>query len=212
MNLSARDRFGRSERLSPRAWDERYRTGETRWDLGRVAPPLARKVANESPAGKRILVPGCGRGHEARHLAAAGAKEVVAVDVSGLALEEARRLEPAVSKNVRWVQGDVRQLPEEARGPFDWVVEHTCFCALAPEDRSRYLEGLRDVMSENGRLIGLFFVDFDNPDGPPFGIFQKDLRRLMEEKFRVLEWESHPADSVPERREKEALVVAEPKK
>ncbi|MEZ4385910.1 MAG: methyltransferase domain-containing protein, partial [Nannocystaceae bacterium] len=75
----------------PEFWDSMYRRGFTGWELGRAAPPIARFFAANSPAGKRALVVGCGRGNEARMLAELGA-EVVAIDISTTAIAQAEAL------------------------------------------------------------------------------------------------------------------------
>jgi SAM-dependent methyltransferase len=196
------------EFLTPEAWEARYATGETGWDIGRAAPPLERLLDAYRPAGLSALVPGCGRGHEARLLSALGADPVVAVDFSPRALEQARAIQPALSARVTWALGDVRRLPELADGAFDLVVEHTCFCALAPDDRPAYMSQIAAALRPSGHLVGLFFVDFDNPDGPPFGVSQADLRRLLDPDFLVIHWEKSPPDSAQGRAGKEALIVA----
>ena len=75
----------------PQFWREAGRSRRKGWEIGQAAPPLARWFAAHPPVGKRTLVVGCGRGHEARMLAAAGA-EVVAVDFAPEAIAEARLL------------------------------------------------------------------------------------------------------------------------
>ncbi|HEX9105131.1 MAG TPA: methyltransferase domain-containing protein, partial [Polyangia bacterium] len=75
----------------PQFWRDKYAQAKQGWELGRPAPPLERWFAAHPPTGKRALVVGCGRGHEARMLARAGA-HVVAVDFAPEALAEAQAL------------------------------------------------------------------------------------------------------------------------
>ncbi len=201
---SARDKFGRDMRLSSVAWDERYRAREMAWDMGRAAPPLERAAKSMNLLGKRVLVPGCGRGFEARLFAALRA-EVTAVDFSAVALREAAKY-PGGS--IEYVQADARQLPRAWTHRFDVAVEHTCFCAIDPKDRARYLAELHRVLKPSGVLLGLFFIDFVDPDGPPFGIYQQPLRELLAPYFDVIGWEVHPRDSWEPRRNQEALITA----
>ncbi len=60
-------------------WESLYQIGDTRWDKGRPAPGLVEFLAREPriPRG-RVLVPGCGRGHDAVAWASAG-HEVLAL-------------------------------------------------------------------------------------------------------------------------------------
>ena len=56
----------------PERWDQRYREGSDGWELGRPAPPLELFLCQHPAApraGGLVLVPGCGRGHEAALLA-----------------------------------------------------------------------------------------------------------------------------------------------
>jgi methyl halide transferase len=51
-------------------WESAYVLGETPWDKGFASPPLSwfLQLGQWLPAG-RVLVPGCGRGHDVRLLA-----------------------------------------------------------------------------------------------------------------------------------------------
>jgi SAM-dependent methyltransferase len=74
-------------------WDQRYRDGGDGWELGEPAPPLRHFLESDLQAPQppgRVLVPGCGRGHEAALLAGLGFA-VVGLDLSAAALREARR-------------------------------------------------------------------------------------------------------------------------
>jgi len=53
-------------------WDARFQSGETPWDRGDASPQLAAWLAAGTLAPCRILVPGCGSGHEVALLASAG--------------------------------------------------------------------------------------------------------------------------------------------
>ena len=83
-------------------WDQRYREGGDGWELGRPAPPLEQALRHDPrmpqpPA--RVLVPGCGRGHEAALLAALGF-EAIGLDVSGEALTVG--LDRAAGGSIPW--------------------------------------------------------------------------------------------------------------
>jgi thiopurine S-methyltransferase len=70
-------RYGTAEaaRAEASRWDQRYQEGSDGWELGQPAPPLAQflrsyPLAPQAPG--RVLVPGCGRGHEVVLLADLG--------------------------------------------------------------------------------------------------------------------------------------------
>ena len=56
-----------------RDWEALYQANETFWDHGAASPGLVDYlVANPRVSPGQALVPGCGRGHDARALAKAG--------------------------------------------------------------------------------------------------------------------------------------------
>ena len=63
-----------------RDWNAAYEGGDTPWDKGYASPPLIEFLKLQSISG-RVLVPGCGAGHDVRALAAEGA-EVVGLDIA----------------------------------------------------------------------------------------------------------------------------------
>ena len=97
----------------PAFWRQRYAEATQGWEIGRAAPPLERWLGQHSPKGKRALVVGCGRGHEARLLARLGA-DVVAIDFAPEALDEARALALAEGVRVDFRLRDLFALPKEA--------------------------------------------------------------------------------------------------
>jgi 2-polyprenyl-6-hydroxyphenyl methylase/3-demethylubiquinone-9 3-methyltransferase len=95
----------------------------------------------------RVLDLGCGAGFVANPLAARGLR-VTGVDLSGGALDVARRHQTASS--VRWLQADARALPL-AEGSFDAVVAMDFLEHVAP---------IEPVIAEVARVLapdGLFF-------------------------------------------------------
>ena len=90
-------------------WDQRYLEGSDRWELGRPAPPLEAFLRTDSRAPQppgRVLVPGCGRGHEAALLADLG-YEVIGLDFSSEAIQRAEALHGSDRAQLRWLQADL---------------------------------------------------------------------------------------------------------
>jgi len=82
--------FSHRDPSSASFWDERFAAGFTPWDAGAPAPALLRWLAALGPGnGRRVLVPGCGSGHEVAALDAAGFR-VTAIDYAAQAVAQAR--------------------------------------------------------------------------------------------------------------------------
>jgi SAM-dependent methyltransferase len=191
-------------------WDERYRNGTDGWELGRPAPPLEHVLRHDPlapcPPG-RVLVPGCGRGHEAALLAELEF-EAIGLDVSGEGLAEARRIHGPGGANLRWLQADLFDRPALAQAGLGaaslaGVVEHTCFCAIPPEQRPAYLAQMHHLLAPSGWLLGLFWCH-GNPGGPPYGSDPQALaQQLQGAGFTAQLWQ--PASGSVDSRENEWL-------
>lgn len=173
-------------------WEAAYQQKDTPWDKGGASPGLV-DFLEASPVLGRVLVPGCGLGHDVRAIAKAGAAEVVGVDIAPTALERARKHKTAGAE--RFVEADLFDLPGEYSGAFDWVWEHTCFCALPRAQRENYVRAVRGTLKKGGSLAAVFFLDPGLPDpdaGPPFGVTKKELDVLFIKSgaFKLIhEWE-----------------------
>lgn len=172
----------------PTDWEDHYQRGETPWEKGAPCPGLVDFLAGEGVHG-RVLVPGCGSGHDARALAAT-ADEVVGIDIAPSAIKAARAV-PRIGSE-RFELADLFALPARWRGSFDWVWEHTCFCAIDREMRPAYVDAVAAALRPGGHLLAIFFLDpgHENPDdGPPFGVSPAELDSLFSPKFTLLrEW------------------------
>jgi len=160
-------------------WNECYAHGETPWEKGEATPVLAEVMERHGEVFQgRVLVPGCGHGHDARWLAARGMR-VTGVDIAPLAIEKAQAMD--VKKQVDFRLADLFALPDDMLGAFDLVWEHTCLCALPLKLRTQYAQGVRSALKAEGLVAGVFFM---NPEmepgeqGPPFGISEEELETL----------------------------------
>jgi SAM-dependent methyltransferase len=124
-----------------------------------------------------VLVPGCGSGHDVRALARAGA-DPVGIDIAPSAIQQADT-HPRVGAE-RYEAANLFELPGHLVGSFDWVFEHTCFCAIDPARRSDYVAGVVAALKPHGRLLAIFYIDPGNDDGgPPFGVARDEIERLF---------------------------------
>ena len=173
--------------LSPEAWNSRYQSGDTPWDLAGPTPELKRLLdEGKLPAKGRVLVPGGGRGHDAV-LFAERKYEVDLVDFAPLALEaaliEASRQKQAIFA-YRQDFFDLPKLPYHA-GSYDILLEYTMFCAIDPELRPAYAKAAAALLKPGGFLVGLFFPLEMHKPGPPFVVSEKEVRELFSPSFEI---------------------------
>ena len=167
----------------PVDWEARYRAGDTPWDEGTAAPALV-DFLSRHPIRGEVLVPGSGAGHDVRALAAQGA-DVLGLDLSPTAVGLARSFPPAGSE--RYEQGDLFHLPPSWHGRLDWVVEHTCFCAIPPARRADYARAISLALKPGGHYLGIFYMNPSAPQGPPHGTTREEISSLFDPGFTLLE-------------------------
>jgi len=166
-------------------WEERYALGETDWDKGHLSPGLEDFLRDEVYTTGRVLVPGCGRGHDARALARAGF-EVTGLDIAAVPVRDAAAIAAGEKlDNVRFVQGDFFRDTAAWEGQFDWVFEHTFFCAIDPALRDQYVERVARLLDHGGQLLGIFF-NIQPEEGPPFGTTREELRERFGRRFELV--------------------------
>lgn len=170
----------------PEFWEQRYRENATKWDLGIAAPPFESLLASaDAPAVGKAAVIGCGQGRDALLFAWVGF-EVVGFDFAPSAIARARNLSESQGIDCSFLQRDIFDLPGEFPNYFDCVVEHTCFCAIRPEQRPDYVQVIRSILKPGGELIALFWAH-GRPDGPPFGTTLEELKELFGPYFDMTE-------------------------
>lgn len=195
------------EGMMSHEWEAHYQSGDIPWDKGSASPPLVKWLQSHSIRG-RVLVPGCGSGHDVRALAAQGA-DVIGLDVAPSAIQMAQSFHPV--RREQYITGDLFALKPDLQGHFDWIVEHTCFCAIPPTRRSDYVRSVHSALRPGGRMLAVFYIDpgrGSSNEGPPFGVERDELLALFSGSFR---WVS---DFVPDvafdgREGRELLAILE---
>ncbi len=186
-------------------WEARYTLGDTPWDKG-IPHPALREWLAKHPLHGKVLVPGCGAGHDVRAISQTPDALVVGMDIAPSALERARA-HSAVGAEV-YVLGDFLAGEAAKLGPFDAIFEHTCFCAIPPSRRADYAREAAAALRPGGILLGIFFGNPDNPDphSPPFRSPVEEVERLFAKDFETLD-HSDEHETYPERVGREYLRV-----
>ncbi len=158
-----------------RHWDEKYQCGVPPWDRGEVSPALLHWLEAGELLPCRILIPGCGRGHEAVELARRGFA-VTALDIAPTPLAHLREALDREDLAGELVQADVLHWQPDA--PFDAIYEQTCLCALPPDDWHDYEARLHGWLKPGGRLYALF-MQTGREGGPPYHCALTDMHALF---------------------------------
>ncbi len=128
-------------------WDKRYRSADEIWS-GDPNPQLVAEVSGLMPG--TALDVGCGEGADAVWLAERG-WHVTAIDISGVALERARKAatNAPVSERIDWRQGDIATWTPERS--YDLVSAQ--FMQLAPPLRDAVFRRLAAAVAIGGTLL-----------------------------------------------------------
>ncbi|GBF92003.1 thiol methyltransferase [Raphidocelis subcapitata] len=182
-----------------------------RFDAG-ASPPLLRHLLESGKvptAGRRVLVPGCGRGYDVVAAAAAGAALAVGLDICSLAVSAAgehrdETLPAEAAARAAFEQRDFFEYSHPG-GPFDLGFDYTFFCALPATEavRKAWAEAWARLLAPGGELVTLIFPVDPSADptmGPPFPVAPELYESLLTAAgFECLELEpvpthlSHPA-------------------
>lgn len=165
--------------LNAEYWSTRYQQNQTGWDLGTVSPPLKFYFNQLENKELKILIPGCGRGHEGIWLWKQGFKNVFFADFSSEAIQSIREKIPDLPEE-QLICADFFTIMNQ----FDLIVEQTMFCAIDPKLRKNYMQKTSELLCVNGKMIGLLFNrTFEG--GPPFGGSKREYEELFSTYYQL---------------------------
>jgi SAM-dependent methyltransferase len=153
-------------------WEAKYQSHEMPWEKGAPSPGLVDFLDShpELPRGT-VLVPGCGTGHDARAWAGAGFT-VTGCDIAPSAIRLAREKTAAAGLSAEFIQCDFLSAAPGRR--YDWLFEHTLFCAIDPARRDDYTQAVLRRLKPDGAYLAVNYLIPDK-DGPPFGTTRAEL-------------------------------------
>lgn len=169
--------------LSSEYWNNRYLKNETGWDIGHPSPAIIDFFTDKNKD-SNILIPGCGNSYEGEALHKLGFDNLVLADFA----EETKRnfLDRCKEFNAaNFHVGDFFQL----EGKFDFIVEQTFFCALTPSMREDYVLKMKELLHQDGMLVGLMFDAPLNTEHPPYGGCKEEYLDLFGKHFNQVSFE-----------------------
>jgi SAM-dependent methyltransferase len=167
-------------------WEELYQKGEMPWEKGEPSPGLVDFLAEHPNLARgSVCVPGCGTGHDVRAWAKAGF-DVLGVDLAPSAIALSRERTAAAGLSAEFQLADFLQ--DNPPRQFDWLFEHTLFCAINPEQRDAYERAVLRWLKPEGHFLAVHYLIPDR-DGPPFGTTREEVIQRFSPHFKLLgEW------------------------
>lgn len=165
-------------------WSNRYKQGNTGWDIGSVSTPLKEYIDQIPNKDIKILIPGAGNAYEAEYLHLQGFTNVHVLDISTLPLK-------ALSTRVPDFPSDhlINDNFFDHKEKYDLIIEQTFFCSFEPsvKNRTSYAVKMHELLRSDGRLIGLWFKHKLIKEGGkrPFGGSKKEYLNYLTPFFKV---------------------------
>ena len=145
-------------------WNNKYNKNEIGWDLKSPSNPLKEYIDQINDKAIKILIPGCGNAYEAEYLLEKGYTNITLIDISEAVVNNIKEKFKNNSE-IRVLLQDFFELEEQ----FDLILEQTFFCALDPKLRKDYSKKMNQLLTKNGKLVGVLFNREFNQNEPPFG-------------------------------------------
>jgi len=190
----------------PEYWEKSYQVGDIGWDLGRPTPVFREWIKSESTS-LNICILGAGNGWDAIHLSEKGHK-VTAVDFAPSAIKNMSAKARKKRVTIDILHSDIFEINNNYFGKFDVVLEYTCFCAIDPVQRNKYIQLVQNLLKPKGRYVALLFPTDKVPaeGGPPFAVNIDKTLKQYGHSFSVVKREVSPF-SVRPRKGREEFVI-----
>lgn len=172
--------------MSQDYWEQRYQTKDMPWEKGAASPGLVDFLAAHPDLKQgTVCVPGCGTGHDVREFAKAGF-DAHGFDLAPSAIALATEKTAAAGLVAHYHLGNF--LRDEPPQKFDWLFEHTLFCAIQPSERDEYVLAAPRWLKPGGNYLAVNYFIPDT-DGPPFGTTREEIIERFSPHFELLaEW------------------------
>lgn len=168
--------------MSETDWEARYQSGDMPWEKGEPVPGLVDFLATRTELKRgSVLIPGCGTGHDARAWAKAGFA-VTGLDLAPSAIRLSQERTAAASLKAEFHLGSF--LDDEPVAQFDWIFEHTLFCAIDPKRRDDYVGAVLRWLKPSGQFLAVHYMIRDSEE-PPHGCTQEELMERFSPHFEL---------------------------
>jgi thiopurine S-methyltransferase len=165
-------------------WEKQYKINQTGWDIGYISSPIKQFFDSIKNKEIKILIPGCGYGHEAEYLFLNGFKNISIIDISKTAIKEFKTRVPNFPEKQIFINDFFNH-----NYKYDLVLEQTFFCAINPKYRMKYVEHCHKILKKNGFITGLLFNQNFKKNHPPYGGSEEEYKTLFKTKFKIIKLE-----------------------
>jgi len=166
------------------SWDDAYAGSDPPpWDLGAPQPAFVRLAADGLLTGQ-VLDAGCGTGEQALLAASSGA-DALGVDISPLAIEQARGKAATRGIKARFEVADALSLGDLGLS-FDTIIDSGLFHVLDDDNRARYVSSLASVSRPGGRLYLMCFSERQPGAFGPRRVTQDELRAAFGDGWTIV--------------------------
>jgi len=182
---------------SPNFWNKCYQEDDIGWDLGKPTPIFV-DWCDSLDSSKKICIPGSGNGYDPLYFASKG-HNVTAIDFAESPIARLKKESKNKKIKINAIKKDIFDLSEEFYNQFDYIVEHTCYCAIDPAMRVKYIEVMYNLLKDGGEIVAVLLpLNKDSSEGgPPFGVNLNEALDMFSQKFSLIESIRHPLSIKP---------------
>lgn len=181
-------------------WDNTYIHKQTEWDIGYIATPLKEYFNQLENKHLRILVPGAGNGYEVEYLYHLGFKNVYFLDFAPTCIHQFLKRNPKFPQNQIFEEDFFKH-----KGQYNIIIEHTFLTTFPKSIRNKYAAKMHELLSENGKLVGLLFNHEFYKDHPPFGGTPAEYMELFHPYFQIKIFKT-AYNSIKPRKDRELFI------
>jgi SAM-dependent methyltransferase len=165
---------------------ERYKTGDTPWDIGKPDFNLIQTVTATPIHPCKAMEIGCGTGDNAIWLSQQDF-QVLGIDASEIAIMKAKEKASKANVQCTFMVSDILSSPVE-RAPFGLAFDRGCFHTLGSDkERKKFAENVSGHLEEGGLWLSLLGNADEQRDGPgPPQRSARDVVNAVEPYFEIL--------------------------